>query len=275
MKKILVPTDFSELSLAALDVAAMFARATSAEIVLYHKDFIILPNIDFIEAPISTYDVETNEAIHNQTQKQLETIIQSPKYDGISIVIYNTDDYEELGEAISERTDIDLIVMGSEGASGWKEFLEGSNSESVVRHANCPVLVIKEPISTFYPRKVMFAVDFETPFDDKLIKTLSHEIEQTYVVYVNTSDGFEDSRTINEKMAAFEKEHNLTDHEFVIYNDYSASNGVIHAAEDLQADLIVMSTKARSGLSHFLFGSVTETVINHSSIPVLATLAKH
>jgi hypothetical protein len=39
-------------------------------------------------------------------------------------------------------------------------------------------------------------------------------------------------------MAAFEKEHNLTEHEFVIYNDYSASNGVIHAAEDLQADLI-------------------------------------
>ncbi|MFY7825845.1 MAG: universal stress protein [Flectobacillus sp.] len=275
MKKILVPTDFSELSLAALDVAAMFARASSAEIVLYHKDYIFFPNIDFLEAPISTYDVETNQAIHHQTQKQLEEIIQSPKYDGINIVIYNTDDYEELGEAIAERTDIDLIVMGSEGATGWKEFLDGSNSESVVRHAHCPVLVIKEPISAFYPRKVMFAVDFETPFDDKLIKTLSHEIEQSYVVYVNTSDGFEDSRTINEKMASFEQEHGLTDHEFMIYNDYSASNGIIHAAEDLQADLIVMSTKARSGLSHFLFGSVTETVINHSGIPVLATLARN
>ncbi|WP_026994981.1 universal stress protein [Flectobacillus major] len=275
MKKILVPTDFSELSLAALDIAAMFARATAAEIVLYHKDYISLPYIDYVETPITTFDVEAIEEQHNQTQKRLGQIINSPKYEGLTIVTYNTDDFEELGASIAERTDIDLIVMGSEGASGWKEFLDGSNSESVVRHAHCPVLVIKSPISSFYPRKVLIAVDFETPFDDKVLSLLNKEVEQKYIVYVNASDDFEDTRSIKKKMRAFEQEHNITDHEFVIYNDFSVSNGIIHCAEDLQVDLIVMSTKARSGISHFLFGSVTETVLNHSDIPILATIAHH
>ena len=76
-------------------------------------------------------------------QKQLEEIIQSPQYDGVNIVVYNVDDYEELGEAISERTDIDLIVMGSHGRQGVKALILGSVAQKVLTHASVPVLIVK------------------------------------------------------------------------------------------------------------------------------------
>ncbi len=274
MKKILVPTDFSALSLSALHIASTFAKASDATIILFHKEFMSIPYVDYIEPSVSTFDVEAYNQQKSYAQQELEKIVAMPAFEGVKIVPYQPEDFEELGESIGERKDIDLIVMGSKGASGWQEFLDGSHAESVIRHAHCPVLVVKQPIQQFYPQKVMIAVDFETPIDDKALKLLEKEIEEKYIVFVNAPDGFEDTRSLSAKMEAFETEHHLTDHEFIIYNDYSVSSGILHCAEDLQVDLIVMATKARKGLSHFFFGSVTETVINHGDFPVLA-LAAH
>ena len=73
----------------------------------------------------------------------------------------------------SKDNAIDLIVMGSNGASGLTEFIIGSNTEKVVRLSTAPVIVIKEEINNFDPKNIVFASDFSEEIKKPFQKLLN------------------------------------------------------------------------------------------------------
>ena len=146
MKKILVPTDFSEHAEFALKVAAQLANKINAEIYLLHM----------LELPTEMSDMinkgsEGPEIIFalKKARQQFEEIKKKDYLEGI--LVTEAVQFEKAFEGIiasSKKNGIDLIVMGSHGASGFQEMFVGSNTEKVVRTSEIPVFVIKGDFDT-------------------------------------------------------------------------------------------------------------------------------
>jgi nucleotide-binding universal stress UspA family protein len=144
LKLILVPTDFSEVSAAALRVAVRLAQTFHAAIEVFHVDIdptlVLPPPLGAISMP------RVFERVLASTAKDLERIVAEVRESGVTC-----SSAEELGKshtAIVERAKVvgaGLIVMGSHGRHGFGRALLGSVAEKVVEHAPCGVLVV--PVS--------------------------------------------------------------------------------------------------------------------------------
>jgi universal stress protein A len=144
IQKILFPTDFSQLSSAALDYASRLAAESHARLYIVHVDEQFLKNAAMGEAgyryaPLS--DSEARTAILDQLSRVKPTLAgvacEHLCFDGAAV--------EELLE-FAKRENVDLIVMGSHGRTGLPRLLMGSVAEGVTRRAKCPVLIVKQPL---------------------------------------------------------------------------------------------------------------------------------
>jgi nucleotide-binding universal stress UspA family protein len=144
LKTILVPIDFSEPSRKALHYALSFAKQFNAEMLLLHV--IEFTPLAAPSPPLPIIQDETTRAtLHESAAKQLaawrnetgsQASIKASVRDGVSA-------HAEIVKAAVEGN-IDLIILGTQGRTGIAHFLIGSTAEKVVRHAPCPVLVVRE-----------------------------------------------------------------------------------------------------------------------------------
>ena len=147
MKKILVPTDFSEQAENALKVAAQLAKKHKCEIYLLHTLELPLQKVD----PLNSYQ-NLPEAMFfmKLAHKHFEGLLAKEYLKGINV--HEIVEFHETFKGVYQvckKHKIDLIVMGSHGANGFREMLIGSNTEKVVRTSEVPVLVIKKEHPVF------------------------------------------------------------------------------------------------------------------------------
>jgi nucleotide-binding universal stress UspA family protein len=273
MKKIIVPIDFSEYSEYALETAAILAKKNNAEILALHM-------LEISEAILTRVDGEIQmETIFflKLAKKKFDEFLNKEYLKGITItpIIKHFKVFSEVNE-LAEEHSADIIVMGSHGASGFKEFFIGSNTEKVVRHSSIPVLVIKHnPILTDF-EDVVFACDFSeeaiSPYINasKMFQTLGSKM---HLVYVNLpNENFRSTPEIESKVVSFLKkaEGNLDLLSHVKYiSDYTIERGILNYANAIGADLIALATHGRTGFAHFFEGSISEDLANHSALPVM------
>lgn len=143
IRKILVPTDFSQNSLRALDYAVGLAERYAAEIVVVHVlELPIYPAMSFGSGSISlpALQEEMREAVNAQLARVMEEHLADTR--ATSILREGTA-FVEIIEAAREQN-ADMIVLGTQGNSAFKQLLLGSTAERVVRKAPCPVLTIRD-----------------------------------------------------------------------------------------------------------------------------------
>ncbi|QSS97439.1 universal stress protein [Psychroflexus sp. ALD_RP9] len=273
MKNILVPVDFSNPSENALRVAAKLAQRNNAKIHVLHV-------IELAESLFGAeqFNVDDEQIIFfmKLAKKKFNDFLDKDFLEGIE-----TNDLVEVGsatfgikEAVKDQN-IDLIIMGSNGASGLEEVLIGSNTEKVVRHSNVPVLVVKHDIENLDFKTVLFATDFELENVEAYnkAKTFADSFgAKMKLVYVNLpGNQFYSTSEVTNHMRNFlnEVQVPLNHENIIIYNDYTIEQGVLNAANNENAELIAMPTHGRKGLSHFFNGSIGEDVVNHSDLPVI------
>jgi nucleotide-binding universal stress UspA family protein len=270
MKKILVPTDFSEQAENALKVAAQLAKTYDSEIYLLH--IIELP-IDQVDALSSHSDFPEAVFFMKLAHKKFEALKQLDYLKDIKVI--ETVDFHEIFKGVfhvSKKHDIDLIIMGSNGASGLKEMLIGSNTEKVVRTSDTPVLVIKNEHKTFKIENFVFASDFKEESKASYKKSLGFAKifnANMHLLTVNTPNNFSTTKEAQTKMNIFANAFDYPNQNINIYNDSSIENGIMNFSESISADLIGMSTHGRQGLSHFFNGSISEDLVNHAKRPVM------
>lgn len=269
MKTILVPTDFSLITHYALDAAVSIARWYEAEIVLLHT---VLNEFTPVADPLSgmAYDVGPfYDQSRKEAEEQLRKLAGNPRYTGVPITTKLGSNLKGLINCINEQP-ADLIVLASRGASGLREWLEGSHAEHIVRHANCPVLVIKEPLERFRPKNIVYAIDM----DEALLKPhpypflLTNEDVHQFV-YVLTPSDTRQPEAIREWMENYVKTQGISSYKLAIRHARTIQAGILDYAGETKADLIVLYTHGYKGLQHWIEGSVAEDVLNHSSQPVL------
>lgn len=201
--------------------------------------------------------------------RELEEKYEGSKFSLTSkLVLGNV--FKGITDAIHDQAP-DLVIMGSKGVSGLEEVLIGSNTEKVVRNASCPVITIKADTPILKMKRVVFASDFREADDEvakriKRMQSLFHA--EFYFVVINTPSNFETSRESIKRIRRFVDKYGFENVKAEIYNSLSEESGIIEFADDVQADMIAMTTHGRTGLLHLLTGSIAEDVVNHSKRPV-------
>lgn len=270
MKKILVPTDFSEQAENALKVAAQLARTHNAEIYLLHILEIPLHEVDAMN---SQSDLPEAVFFMKLAHKKFENILNRDYLEGVTI--HETVDFHEIFKGVfhsCKKHDIDLVIMGSNGVSGLKEMLIGSNTEKIVRTSETPVLVVKKEHTTFKVDDFVFASDFKEESKATYKKAIDFaEIlgAKVHLLTVNTPNKFITSDHANERMQDFANSFSFSNYSTNIYNDVTIEKGIMNFSQSIGADLIGMSTHGRQGISHFFNGSISEDLVNHAKRPVI------
>lgn len=273
MKKIIVPVDFSQHSEFALKTAAKLAKKSNAELLALHM-------LELSDVVLTKSDSEQQQkaVFYLKLVEQKFQIFLDKDYlkdVNVTPIVKHYKVFSEVND-VAEEHDVDLIVMGSHGTSGFTEFFVGSNTERVVRNSEVPVLVIKNEIKDVSFSTAVFATNFEEesvrPYlnASKMFKALGSDLKLVYVNLPN--EHFKSSVEIEKKIADFllTADGDLDKLDDVAYQaDYTVEQGVLNYANKVGADIIAIPTHGRKGISHFFAGSIGEDIANHSSLPVM------
>ena len=286
--RILVPTDFSRASDAALAHARMLAGSTGATLHLLH----VVDNGFLAAVLVDPRDYES--AAYEKLQQRLAG--ESPA--GILAVRRSEAPADEITR-YARGHNIDLIVMGTHGRGRVAHLLLGSVAEKVARTAPCPVLTMRDTPRTSGGRRprILVPTDF-SPCSDAALGCarrmaarmrgslcLLHAIDHpaggvTFGSEVGAPESLaaRQERTDNarielgRRMLADSRSRMVTTGDIV----FGPTAAMISTyAADHAVDLIVMGTHGRSGIAHLLMGSVAETVIRTAPCPVLTVKSRH
>ncbi len=272
IKSILVPTDFSKQAESALKVAAQIAKKNGAKIFLLH----------ILDMPMHLSDLMASGApgpgpealfFMKHTHNKFEEVMNQEYLNDIEVI--ETVSFEDIMHGIidsSNKNDVDIIVMGSHGSSGFEELFIGSNAEKIVRTSKKPVLVIKEDCEIYDIADFVYATNFDD--EDKPCLLAANEFADSigaklHLVWINTANGFKATYETEEKMNGMIAGLGITNYTLNIYNDFTVEKGILNFANSINAGMIGISTHGRKGISHFINGSLGEDVVNHAKRPVL------
>jgi nucleotide-binding universal stress UspA family protein len=272
MKKIIVPCDFSEQAVNAFRVALDLAEQSKGEVHLVNV--IELPIMhDTVLMPVLTFEETLLEELQQKVEKQFQKL--SSKYGSENVkvrskVLFGSTAHMILDYITSEK--IDLVVMGTHGARGVREYLIGSNAEKFVRRSTVPVLAIKKYVKVSSIRNIVFPNTLDTEMHEDLVmkvKTLQNFFKaKIRIVWINTPTNFTRDTITRKRLADFAKRFMFKDFTIHIYNDPFEETGIINFAHEVKGDMIAMGTHGRKGLVHLLTGSVAEDVLNHVDCPI-------
>jgi nucleotide-binding universal stress UspA family protein len=277
MKKIVVPTDFSEMAGVATDVAVAMAKKLDGEIVLVYV----------IEQAGSASWSVSGEAdssagwedrlftlkLIESARKELAAVSEKITRTGVPVhpVLRLGDPFHGIHTVIVEMS-ADLVIMGSEGHSRLEEMMIGSNTEKVIRHAHCPVLAVNRKPQTEGFRNIVFATSM-SPEEEAVFDVLG-DLEKAYrgtthAVWINTPLLFQPTHKTQDALERFMLNSRLKNYTVNTYSDNSIEEGVLNFAEKVNADLIVMATHGRTGFARVISGSVAEEITHHTQCPVM------
>lgn len=283
MKKILVPTDFSKISINALEVAMEIAKKSGAEIVLLHVVEDATPDSFSISGEWRTEENWSDKLftlkLIEKAKAQLEKLVLDPRFSSVKLngELRLGNAFHGMRTIITENK-VDLVVMGTRGHSRLEEMVIGTNTERVVRHAKCPVLSIhKKPAKVDF-KNIVYATAMHK--DEEVFSRMVKRTQQLYnstihLVRINTPGDFQRDHVVKDYMEKFAKKLGLKNYTINVYNDITEEDGIVYFAESINADMIAMATHGRTGFAHVLAGSIAEDVVGHAKRPVLTFVVKH
>ena len=267
MKNILVPCDFSNPAISAYRQALGVAVQSNGVVHLLH---VIEPPIlnDTILMPTLNFEEDLMKEMKSKAEDNFKDVIKKNKVDHVKVSFDIR--YGAVATTVKEyinEQEIDLVIMGSTGASGFKEYFIGSNAERVVRQSPVPVLVVKE----FYEwpvKNIVFPNELDTEHQEDLIMKVKELQEffkaKLHIVYINTASNFVVDTVIRPQLKEFADRYMLKNYTINIFNHISTQEGVIDFTKMIEGDLIAIGTHGRKGINHFMKGSIAEDLVNHT-----------
>ncbi|MBA4277659.1 universal stress protein [Flavobacterium sp.] len=273
MKKILFPTDFSEVASNAFVHALEFAKIVQGELVLLHTfelpvyDNQFFPenyNVVFDSLQLSEFDMFKEEI------PKLRMIAEERNLDKIKMthrlmdgnLIYN------MKRAIKEEK-IDFVVMGTSGASGWEAFFLGSNAGSVISAIDVPVLSV--PLEAKF--KKVETIGFTTRYRAKDKKALKDVLNiakkmkaKVRCLYVKTNN----SDVAEATMKHWEKEFEGEPVIFSVIPSDDVKSTIMDFVLFKDIDLLAMMTYKRNFFVELFKPSLTQKFANDFDVPILA-----
>jgi nucleotide-binding universal stress UspA family protein len=271
MKKILVPCDFSKQAINAYRYALDTAVLSKGTVHLLHiielpvlHDTALMPVLNFEDAFLKELKEKSTAQFKKITNKYSEEgvkVIFDVKFGSVGRMI---------GDYIKDKG-IDIVIMGSHGASGVREFLVGSNAEKMVRNSPVPVLILKNyykgPI-----KNIVFPNTLETEKQEDLVMKVkalqSFYKAHLHIVWINTPLNFTSDIATRERLTKFGKRFMFKDFTIHVFNHGDEEQGILQFTQQIGGNLIAMGTHGRKGMAHVVSGSLAEDIANHTQTPV-------
>lgn len=281
MKKILVPIDFSTCADNAVDFAVKSSKLFPAEITLLH----VLEMKGNAYTDYMGVNREFNQSLRDENDQKL-TLLKKKIETEKGVVVHTEVITGVVNDAIIEAgatRHIDLVIMGTLGASGLKENLWGTKTGLVIGNTKVPVIVIPYDYHWIKPEKILLATNrFEK---DRAILDFLFDLADRYMAQVHVavfSDPEHDSA-----FTLLENTRNCAQYETMLRNKYN--NNTLTAMhlygksfeETLQAhmvkngiDILAMVPYKRKFLDQLFHPSKTKRMSYHTRIPLLVIPAK-
>ncbi|HPM32421.1 MAG TPA: universal stress protein [Chryseolinea sp.] len=274
INRILVPIDFSEVSLNALGTAIAISKRQLATLTLIHiieNGYTLYPPEAgaFAGSVLPELVDGANEYLNDLAKKiRLEHDVV------VNHIVLSGNAADEICRWGFHK-EIDLIVMGTHGASGFREFFLGSNAYRVVKNAPCPAMTIPGTNQWIDFKKILFPIRMVPHALDKyevvrpIIRKNGSSLLIAGVIQKNDPAGLTEMKALVDAVRKNIAEDEVKC-ESDIYNCENVSRQVLDIANIEKPDLIVITATLDTSLRDFFLGPYTQDIVNHSQYPVLS-----
>lgn len=276
VKRIAVPTDFSESANVAIDHAVDIAKKFGADIFLIH----VLESGAYqgIFAPSNKTQYDQRENAQEKLQQDANEL-EAKTGINVSQSVVSGRVYEAIVSAV-KKAEADLVVMGTHGASGWEEFFVGSNAYRVVTQSVCPVLSIQSGATKTELKNIIMPIDSTQESRQKVRQTAAFAKKYGSTVHIATLVTDDDKDIKLEFERRVKQVTDYFDRESIAYTQTTLKGAnlatmTMNFAESRDGNLIVMMKEQEANVTGFLMGPFAQQIVNHSKIPVLSVSAQN
>jgi nucleotide-binding universal stress UspA family protein len=276
MKNILLPTDFSDNSWNAIEYALSFYKASNCNFYLLHvnkisniisHDYPYIPDQDVL---LDIYIKSTKNQLKALLKKISEVLPNNKKHNFYTLTDYNIF-IESLRKHIEEKK-IDVIVMGTKGASGLGQFIIGSNTGDVITKVKCTTLVVPENAKFRKIGEVAFPTDFSLSNDFQVLQPITEILEQkkSALRVLNISRiGLELNTDQQKNKELLEDYFDHYKYSFHFLTNKKVEDALQFFVESRAIDMIAMVAKNLNYFQQILFHNKIEEISYHTDIPFL------
>ncbi|MEO7313792.1 MAG: universal stress protein [Ginsengibacter sp.] len=275
MQKILVPTDFSKNATKAITYASEVAQKTGATIYLMHS----------IEISINMATMQSdssNPKVVKERSEMLKLSIDSVNaiYPGVKVITHLSGGgpVESILD-FSEKEKMDLIIMGTTGASGLKKIFMGSVASGTIAKTTIPVLTIPAAYDVEEPDAILFATNhFEKNKNilNRIINLSSIFSTSIHVVVFKETDREKyadliyNEEQLNDYLQFLKESFPTVDFKAGLLEGNDFEMSIEEYSNEHGIDIIALVTYPKSFLERILQKSVTKQMAFHSTTPLLA-----
>ena len=281
MRKILIPTDFSENAMNAIKYALELFKYELSEFIIMHAfaDEVYGHTIEMSRALFEEY----KEKVWEQSDRELQKIVAemlaiSPnpkhKYDYLSVFGSIVDEAND----VVDKQNIDVVVMGTRGKTNDRDIFFGSNSLQVIKYVKCPVLAVPSIYHDVHPQNILFTTAFQLPYKRRELKLLS-TIAKSFVaaikvLHISNHNELSHRQLDNQEIINLALRENKT--EFVCEEGEDLTATINDYIQKHSINMLVMVNTRHSYFENILYTSTIEKIGWHIQIPflVLQNLAR-
>ena len=270
MKTILVPTDFSENATNALNYAAGLASQVRGKLIIVH--IINLPVNSIISGVMIPPDAQLMEDGKNELERLSKELRleNSFRFEVETICLYGYF-LANLNELVKVKA-VDLVVMGTKGATNFLDKLIGTNTSEFIQIATCPVLAIPSGATYTGMKHIAYASDFECEEKTYLQQLFSiaepfqSEVSIINILTERQLNIFSDNQVIRSITHDFpDKKYSLAQ---ILENN--VIDGIQGFVKDNQVNVLAVSIHERSFFESLFHKSISQQLIYHPQVPLLA-----
>jgi nucleotide-binding universal stress UspA family protein len=266
--RILIPTDFSELSTVAIRYVVDFSKDVEVELILLHVIDTNVPSMTRLGSS------KLQEAILVSSERSMKELIASIKKDNshnieINYEITSGSSIEKYVEMFAVKNNIDMICIGTKGASGLKKMLFGSNAASIIQNSSIPVLTIPEFARYKGIDNMVYSSDLnnlekEIGLIVPFARLMGSRVEILHIDKDN--ERFEGN--LQQKVEALKNDFSYQKIKFSELKSDSVIQGINKFVADVDADMVIMFTHHTNFLEKVFQKSVAQNTAFQTRIPL-------
>jgi nucleotide-binding universal stress UspA family protein len=278
MNRILVPIDFSENAERALAAAKIIAEKETTELLILHAYQPYIADVNITPGNVlpgigGTDFLSLTTELEDEFRKRLDGYAAKLVEEGYRAqAVWMIGSVQSAVEEAIEEHQPSLVVIGRTGSGGFLDKLIGTSATHIALHSKSPVLVIPPQANPAKFQKVVYATQFEYDESDilKEVFVLMNHLGSSLTLLKIKSDSQPDVQADNQYIAEIKAEFAIGENNIVIREDRHVLDGIEAYCDEVNADLLIMSSRERSFIEEFLINpSVTRKLIVDTHVPLL------
>lgn len=275
LNKILIPIDFSDTAMIALDHGLFIAKKNNCEITLLYA---FEKSSLFSNLRKTLIEGKSMEALEKEAVEARLSEIKSTLGAGVNIVTRTTSNDTKASKQIVEvanEIEADLIIMGTHGAKGIENFVGGSNTYRVAGTAPCPVISVHGHSGNKGIKDIVLPIDSSPETREKVDLAIFYAKIFGSTIHVAAVTSSTDNETVRnvERAGQMVKEYIEEDNipcDTTFIRGNNITDLTLTHSNAIHADLIMIMTEQETNMTGFFMGKYAQQMINHSEIPVLS-----